>query len=127
MKIFSELIEIFIKFMKTVILFIKSLIHIVTKEHAFLYPPSHSAGGYISACPMFVISLKKNLRPHKLYIFLIRMKRRVDLVPSVCPCVETQITPPKLNCSSFYAKLFIGILSSSSLKMSNIGQRVQKL
>jgi len=36
----------------------------------------------------YVTGRRKRFRPHKVYIFLIRITSRVDLAMSVCPCVR---------------------------------------
>jgi len=44
--------------------------------------------GYTSFVVKYVTCRRKCFRPHKVYIFLIRITSRVDLAMSVCPSVR---------------------------------------
>jgi len=53
----------------------------------FLYP----CRGYIDFSQKFATQWRRRVRPHKIYIFLISMTRRVDLAMSVCPSVRLSV------------------------------------
>jgi len=55
----------------------------------FLYP----CRGYNYFSQKFATQWRRRFRPHKVYIFLISITRRVDLAMSVCPSVRLSVCP----------------------------------
>jgi len=52
-----------------------------------LIPVTRRVKGYTRFVEKYVTGRRKRFRPHKVYIFLIRISSRVDLAMSVCPSV----------------------------------------
>jgi len=81
--------------------------HIISNTHfypilgIFLYP----SRGYYDFSQKFKTQLRRLFRPHKVFIFLISITRRVDVAMFVCPSVSMQ------NSLSFKA---IGLFQKSS-------------
>jgi len=75
--------------------------------YLFLYP----CRGYIDFSQKFATQWR---RPHKVYIFLISMTRRVDLAMSVCPSVSTQTSLSVLKLSGWnFSKSLISFAGST--------------
>jgi len=55
-------------------------------NHLFI-PVTRRVKGYTRFVGKYVTDRRKRFRPHKVYIFLIRITSRVDLAMSVCPSV----------------------------------------
>jgi len=53
-----------------------------------IIPVTRRVKGYTRFVGKYVTGRRKHFRPHKLYIFLIRITSRVDLAMSVCPFVR---------------------------------------
>jgi len=52
-----------------------------------IIPVTRRLEGYTKFVGRYVTGRRKRFRPHKVYIFLIRITSRVDLSMSVCPSV----------------------------------------
>ena len=93
----------------------------------FLYP----CRGYYKIGQMFVTQRRDRFRPHKVYIFLISKRRRVDIAMSVCPSVRLSVclsgaarsspTVLELSHSKFVYKLFYTATYTSAI-LNKIGQ-----
>jgi len=76
---------------------------------SYLYP----CRGYIDFSQKFTTQWRSRFRPHKVYIFLISMIRRVDLAMSVCSSVSTQSSLSVLKLSGWnFPKSFISFAGS---------------
>jgi len=61
----------------------------ITMAYAYLViPDTRRVKGYTRFVGKYVTGRRKRFRPHKVYIFLIRIISRVDLAMSVCPSVR---------------------------------------
>jgi len=56
--------------------------------HYIFIPVTRRVKRYTRFVRKYVIGRRKRFRPHKVYIFLIRITSRVDLAMSVCPSVR---------------------------------------
>jgi len=54
-------------------------------------PVTRRVKGYTRFVEKYVTGGRKRFRPHKVYIFLIRITSRVDLAMSVCPTVRLSV------------------------------------
>jgi len=54
-------------------------------------PVTRRVNGYTRFVGMYVTGRRKRFRPHKVYIFFIRITSRVDLAMSVCPSVRLSV------------------------------------
>jgi len=55
-------------------------------------PVTRRVKGYTRFVGKYVTGRRKCFRPHKVYIFLIRITNRVDLAMSVCPSVYVRLS-----------------------------------
>jgi len=55
------------------------------ESNTFIIPVTRRVKGYTRFVGKYVPGKRKRFRPHKEYIFLIRISSRVDLAMSVCP------------------------------------------
>jgi len=75
-----------------------SLLNYVTDKPTFSWPVlfipvTRRVKGYTRFVGKYVTGRRKRFRPHKVYIFLIRITSRVDLAMSVCPSVRLSVCP----------------------------------
>jgi len=57
-------------------------------HNGIFIPVTRRVKGYTRFFGKYVTGRRKRFRPHKVYIFLIRITSRVDLAMSVCPSVR---------------------------------------
>jgi len=86
---------------------------------AILYP----CRGYYDFSQKFATQWRIRFRPHKVYIFLISITRRVDVAMSVCPSVSTQTCLLVLKLLDWnFLKSLLSLAGSVEVGTSRIGQ-----